>query len=81
MSDIVVVLVEVVLSLQEFKLGLDTGYIVARSYFKLAGIQEDTKLAFESTSDVANYTYGLPASDSSNEWDFQGGSLWGGSMT
>ena len=57
MSDIVVVLVEVVLSLQEFKLGLDTGYIVARSHFKLAGIQEDTKLAFESTSDIANYTY------------------------
>jgi hypothetical protein len=74
MSDIVVVLVEV-LSLQEFK--LDTGYIVAQSHFKLAGIQEDTKLAFESTSDIADYTcVGFP----SNEWDLQGGSLRGGSM-
>ena len=51
MRDIVVVLVEV-LSLQEFKRG--TGYIVARSHLKLAAIQEDTKLTFESTTDIAD---------------------------
>jgi hypothetical protein len=41
MSDIVIALVEV-LSLQEFKLGLDTGYIVAQSHFKLAAIRTRT---------------------------------------
>ena len=69
MSDIVIALVQV-LSLQEFKLGLDTGYIVAQSHLNLAAIQEDsdTRLIFESTSDIADcIMWWLPAPDSSTE--------------
>ena len=69
MSDIVIALVQV-LSLQESKLGLDTGYIVAQSHFKMPAIREDsdTRLIFESTSDIADYIMcWLPAPDSSTE--------------